>query len=148
MRGPNDFEPAFTAMTQRPDALFVVAEALTLTHVGPGLCGTASAARHVRIRVFAHDGGLMAYGPKLTETFQRGAYYMTESCKAPSPPTCPWSSLCASSWLSTSRPPKLGLTSHQPSWCKQTVLMEVERTDVHASGEEGVPRQAGEVLHG
>ena len=33
VRGPNDFEPAFTAMTQeRPDALFVVAEALTLTH--------------------------------------------------------------------------------------------------------------------
>ena len=79
VRSPNDIERAFTAMNrERPDALFVVAEVLTLTH----RCRVLDfAAEHrmptmAEFGVFARDGGLMAYGPKLTETFQRGAYYV------------------------------------------------------------------------
>jgi putative ABC transport system substrate-binding protein len=92
VRGPNDFEPAFTAMTQeRPDALFVVAEALTLTH----RCRVLDFAAQHRLPamyefgVFAHDGGLMAYGPKLTETFQRGAYYIDRILQGTKPANLP-----------------------------------------------------------
>jgi ABC-type uncharacterized transport system substrate-binding protein len=92
VRSPNDFEPAFTAMTQeRPDALFVVAEALTLTH----RCRVLDFAAQHRLPamyefgVFAHDGGLMAYGPKLTETFQRGAYYIDRILQGTKPANLP-----------------------------------------------------------
>jgi ABC-type uncharacterized transport system substrate-binding protein/quercetin dioxygenase-like cupin family protein len=92
VHGPNDFEPAFTAMTrERPDALFVVAEVLTLTH----RCRILDFAAQHRLPamhefgVFAHDGGLMAYGPKLTETFQRGAYYIDRILKGTKPANLP-----------------------------------------------------------
>src|SRR5262245_32823808 len=92
VRGPNDFEPAFTAMTrERPDALFVVAEVLTLTH----RCRVLDFAAQHRLPamyefgVFAHDGGVMAYGPKLTETFQRGAYHIDRILKGTKPANLP-----------------------------------------------------------
>jgi putative tryptophan/tyrosine transport system substrate-binding protein len=92
VRGPNDFEPAFTAMTrERPDALFVVAEVLTLTH----RCRVLDFAAQHRLPamyefgVFAHDGSLMAYGPKLTETFQRGAYHIDKILKGTKPANLP-----------------------------------------------------------
>jgi len=39
--------------------------------------------------LFAHDGGLMAYGPKLTETFQRGAYHIDRILKGAKPANLP-----------------------------------------------------------
>ena len=39
--------------------------------------------------VFARDGGLMAYGPKLTETFQRGAYYIDRILQGTKPANLP-----------------------------------------------------------
>jgi putative tryptophan/tyrosine transport system substrate-binding protein len=92
VRGPQDFERAFTAMTQeRPDALFVVAEVLTLSH----RCQVLDFAAKNRLPamyefgVFARDGGLMAYGPKLTESFQRGAYYVDKVLKGTKPADLP-----------------------------------------------------------
>jgi putative ABC transport system substrate-binding protein len=92
VRRPEDFERAFTAIArQRPDALFVVAEVLTLTH----RCRVLDfAARHrlpamYEFGVFARDGGFMAYGPKLTETFQRGAYYVDSILKGKKPAELP-----------------------------------------------------------
>src|SRR5215510_7909948 len=92
VRGPNDFELAFTAMTrERPDALFVVAEVLTLTH----RCQVLDFAAQHRLPamyefgLFARDGGLMAYGPKLAETFQRGAYYIDRILKGTKPAYLP-----------------------------------------------------------
>lgn len=92
VRGPNDFESAFTAMTrERPDALFVVAEVLTLTH----RCRVLDFAAQHRLPamyefgMFARDGGLMAYGPKLTETFQRGAYHIDRILKGTKPANLP-----------------------------------------------------------
>src|SRR5262245_32713370 len=62
VHGPNDFEPTFTAMIQeRPDALFVVAEVLTLTH----RCQILDFATQHRIpamyefRIFTHNKNLM-----------------------------------------------------------------------------------------
>src|SRR5439155_23801834 len=88
VRRPEDFAWAFTAMTQeRPDALFVVAEAFTLAH----RCQVLDFAAQHRLPamyefgVFAQEGGLMAYGPKLTEAFQRGAYYVDRILKGTKP---------------------------------------------------------------
>jgi putative ABC transport system substrate-binding protein len=92
VRNPQGFEPAFTAITrERPDALFVVAEVLTLSH----RCQVLDfAAKHrlpamYEFGVFAHDGGLMAYGPKLTDAFQRGAYYVDRILKGVKPADLP-----------------------------------------------------------
>ena len=49
-------------------------------------------------------------GPSLQETFRRTATYVDKILKARRPPTCPWSSPRSSSWSSTSRLPRLGLT--------------------------------------
>ena len=109
VRGPNDFELAFTTTVQeRPDALFVVAEVLTLTHRCRVLdfAATDRLPAMYEFGVFVQDGGFMAYGPKLTDTFQRSAYHVDRILKGAKPATCPWSSPCVSSWPSTSRPPR------------------------------------------
>jgi putative ABC transport system substrate-binding protein len=92
VRRSADFERAFAAIKkQRPDALFVVAEVLTLTH----RCRVLDFAAAQRLPamyefgVFARDGGFMAYGPKLTETFQRGAYYVDNILKGKKPAELP-----------------------------------------------------------
>jgi putative ABC transport system substrate-binding protein len=92
VRSPQDFDQAFTAIIQeRPDALFVVAEVLTLAH----RCQVLDFAAQNRLPaiyefgVFAQDGGLMAYGPKLTDTFQRGAYYVDRILKGTKPADLP-----------------------------------------------------------
>jgi putative tryptophan/tyrosine transport system substrate-binding protein len=92
VRRPEEFERAFTAMTQeRPDALFVIAEVLTLTH----RCRIVDFATKHRLPtmsefgVFAREGGLMAYGPPLTDTFQRGAYYVDKLLNGGKPAELP-----------------------------------------------------------
>lgn len=92
VRRSEDFERAFTAIKkQRPDALFVIAEVLTLTH----RCRVLDFATTQRLPamyefgVFARDGGFMAYGPKLTETFQRGAYYVDSILNGKKPAELP-----------------------------------------------------------
>jgi putative tryptophan/tyrosine transport system substrate-binding protein len=92
VRSPLDFDRAFTAIAKEPpDALFVVAEALTLAH----RCQVLDFAAEHRLPamyefgVFAREGGLMAYGPKLTDTFQRGAYFVDRILKAAKPADLP-----------------------------------------------------------
>jgi putative ABC transport system substrate-binding protein len=92
VRSPLDFKQAFTAIAKEPpDALFVVAEVLTLAH----RCQVLDFAAEHRLPamyefgVFAREGGLMAYGPKLTDTFQRGAYYVDQILKGTKPADLP-----------------------------------------------------------
>ena len=92
VRGPLDFQPAFAAIArERPDGLFVVAEVLTLGH----RCQVLDFAHQQRLPamyefgVFAREGGLMAYGPPLTHTFQRGAYYVSSILKGAKPDDLP-----------------------------------------------------------
>jgi putative ABC transport system substrate-binding protein len=92
VRNTLDFEPAFaTIARERPDALFVVAEVLTLNH----RCQVLDFAAQHRLPaiyefgVFAREGGLMAYGPRLTETFQRSAYYVDQILKSVKPADLP-----------------------------------------------------------
>jgi putative ABC transport system substrate-binding protein len=92
VRGPHDFEHAFSAMTQEPpDALFVIAEVLTITH----RCRVLQFAEKNRLPaiyefgLFAREGGLMAYGPTLTDSFRRGAYYVDEILRGAKPADLP-----------------------------------------------------------
>jgi putative ABC transport system substrate-binding protein len=92
VRDSNDFETAFSTMVrERPDALFVVAEVLTLTHRCRVLdfAATHQLPAMYEFGVFVQDGGLMAYGPKLTDTFQRGAYYVDRILQGAKPTSLP-----------------------------------------------------------
>jgi len=66
VREPNDFEEAFTAMTrQRPDAILMVSDALTILN-RKRVIEFAAANRLPTIFEFAglvREGGLMSYGP-------------------------------------------------------------------------------------
>lgn len=92
VRRPDEFERAFAAMTkERPDAMFVIAEVLTIGH----RCRILKFANKQKIPamyefgLFARDGGLLAYGPKLTDTFQRGAHYVAKILKGSKPQDLP-----------------------------------------------------------
>jgi putative tryptophan/tyrosine transport system substrate-binding protein len=92
VRGVRDFTHAFSAMTREaPDALFVIAEVLTIAN----RCQVLQFAAENRLPaiyefgLFAREGGLMAYGPKLTDSFERGAYYVDEILKGAEPADLP-----------------------------------------------------------
>lgn len=76
VREPNDFENAFTAMErERPDAILMVADALTVLNRGRVI---AFAAGHrlpsmFEAPRFVHDGGLMSYGFDFQEIGERAA---------------------------------------------------------------------------
>jgi putative ABC transport system substrate-binding protein len=78
-------------MQEPPDALFVIAEVLTITH----RCRVLQFAEKNRLPaiyefgLFAREGGLMAYGPTLTDSFRRGAYYVDEILKGAKPADLP-----------------------------------------------------------
>ena len=92
VREPDDFDAAFSAMMQhRPDALFLVTDALTLlnrkrvidfalTHRIPAMYEFGSLVR---------DGGLMSYGADLDENLRRAATYVDRIFKGASPSTLP-----------------------------------------------------------
>ncbi len=92
VRHPGDFEDAFARLTREPpDALFLVAEVLTIRH----RCRVLKFAERNQLPaiyefgLFARDGGLMAYGPKLTESIERGAYYVDKILKGMKPTDLP-----------------------------------------------------------
>ena len=92
VREPKDFDQAFKAIQdQRPDALFVISEVLTITHRCRVLdfAATHKLPTIAEFGLFAQDGGLMTYGPKLTETFQRSATYIDKVLKGVKPSNLP-----------------------------------------------------------
>jgi putative ABC transport system substrate-binding protein len=92
VREPDDFETAFSAMTtHRPDALYLVTDALTqlnrkrvidfaATHRIPAMYEFGSIVR---------DGGLMAYGADLDENLRRAAAYVDRIFKGAAPSALP-----------------------------------------------------------
>jgi putative ABC transport system substrate-binding protein len=92
VREPDDFQHAFTEMSRRrPDALFVVADALT-TGNRKQLLEFAAAQRIPAIYEFGfivRDGGLLSYGPSADDEFRRAAVFVDRIIKGAKPGDLP-----------------------------------------------------------
>ncbi len=92
VRGPNDFERAFSAITKgRADALTTLADPLTRAHARPI---TAFAARRrmpsiFEIKEFVDAGGLMSYGASISDQYRRAAAYVDKILKGAKPADLP-----------------------------------------------------------
>jgi ABC-type uncharacterized transport system substrate-binding protein len=92
VREPNDFETAFGAMTkQRPDAMYLVTDALTLLnrkrvmefaalHRIPAMYESSN---------LVQDGGLMSYGASQDDNYRRAASYVDRLFKGATPGSLP-----------------------------------------------------------
>ena len=92
VREPDDFDVAFSTMTRRrPDAMFLVADALTMlnrkrviefaaTHRIPAMYEASFIVR---------DGGLMSYGPSQEESLRQAAFYIDRILKGAKPADLP-----------------------------------------------------------
>jgi len=89
---PEDFDQAFTAMIhERPDALVVISDAL-VTLNRKRILDFAAANRLPAIytrRLYADDGGLMAYGPSSADMLRRGAAFVDKILKGAKPADLP-----------------------------------------------------------
>jgi len=92
VRGPQDFEPAFVAISQeRPDGLFVVADAL-LNQFRSEIVAFATH-EHLPVasasREFAELGGLISYGANIPDMFRKAANYVDKVLKGAKPADLP-----------------------------------------------------------
>lgn len=91
-RAPEEFEPAFRAMTQaRADALLVVPDSVFNFHRAR-LADLSS--RHRLPTMYSQDdyakaGGLMAYGVNFTDQYRRAAYYVDRLLRGANPAELP-----------------------------------------------------------
>lgn len=92
VREPDDFAAAFSTMTRRrPDAMFLVADALTIMN-RRRLIEFAAAHRipaMYEIGPLVHDGGLMSYGPSAEDSFRDAARYIDRILKGAKPADLP-----------------------------------------------------------
>lgn len=89
---PADFEQAFAAMTQeRPDALFVVADVLTVSNRKRILEFTAQNRLPAMYegREFVAEGGLISYGPSLPDLLRRAAALVDKILRGAKPADLP-----------------------------------------------------------
>jgi len=92
VREPDDFAAAFSAMTRRrPDAMFLVADALTILNRKQVVTFAATQ----RIPAMYEDGfvvaegGLMSYGPRPEDGFRQAALYIDRIFKGAKPADLP-----------------------------------------------------------
>jgi len=92
VREPDDFEGAFAAMDRdRPDALFMVTDALTNLN-RKRVLEFANAHRIPAMYEFAplvREGGLISYGPSYDDMFQSAAIYVDKILKGAKPTELP-----------------------------------------------------------
>jgi putative ABC transport system substrate-binding protein len=92
VREPADFQTAFAEMTRRrPDAMFVVFDALTNVN-RKALIEFAATQRiptMYEAGLFVHDGGLISYGPSAQDQFRRAASYIDRILKGAKPADLP-----------------------------------------------------------
>ena len=93
VREPNDFNEAFSMMNQdMPDAILMVADALT--NLNRKRVFEFAAARKLpaiyEYDFLARDGGLMSYGPDLTESFERASALVDRIFKGAKPGDLPF----------------------------------------------------------
>ena len=93
VRRPDDFAGAFAAMTRRrPDAMFLVADALTMLNRKQVITFAAThriPAMYEWSFIVRDDGGLMSYGPDFEESFRQAAYYIDRILKGADPAALP-----------------------------------------------------------
>jgi len=92
VREPDDFDMAFSAMTrERPDALFLVTDALTTLNRKRIL--DFAAEHHIpamyEFGFLVRDGGLMSYGADSDDIFRRAAVYVDRIFKGAKPGELP-----------------------------------------------------------
>ncbi len=92
VRAPDDFEVAFSSMTrERPDALFLVTDALT--NLNRKRVFDFAATRRIpamyEFGFLVKDGGLMSYGPDTADNLRRAAGYVDRILKGAKPGDLP-----------------------------------------------------------
>jgi putative tryptophan/tyrosine transport system substrate-binding protein len=93
VREPEDFDEAFGAMRRdRPDAILMVADPLTTLNRKRVFDFAAAHGLPAiyELGLFAHDGGLMSYGPDLDESFGRVAALVDRILKGATPADLPF----------------------------------------------------------
>jgi putative tryptophan/tyrosine transport system substrate-binding protein len=89
---PRDLEPAFAEITAAgADALIVFAHTLTIAN-SRSIIALANRQRFPTmygLREYALEGGLIAYGPRITDSFRRAAYYVDRILKGAKPGDIP-----------------------------------------------------------
>jgi putative ABC transport system substrate-binding protein len=92
VREPDDFDSAFSAMTRdRPDALFLVTDALTTLN-RTRILDFAAAHRIPAMYEFGflvREGGLMSYGANIDDIWRRAAVYVDRILKGAKPGELP-----------------------------------------------------------
>jgi putative ABC transport system substrate-binding protein len=92
VREVDDFEAAFSTITrQRPDAMFLVADALT-TMNRKRVIEFAAMQRipaMYEFDTYVRDGGLMSYGPSAEDSFRQAALYVDRILKGAKPSDLP-----------------------------------------------------------
>lgn len=93
VRAPDDFNEAFTVMDgARPDAILMVAD--SLTNLNRKRVFDFAAARKLpaiyEFDFLVRDGGLMSYGPDLTESFERTAALVDRIFRGANPGDLPF----------------------------------------------------------
>src|SRR6516162_1883027 len=91
IRRAEDIAPAFEALNGRADALYIVGDALVITH-RVRINTLALIARLPTIQVsreFVEAGGLMSYGPNFPDLFRRAADYVDKILRGAKPGELP-----------------------------------------------------------
>ncbi len=92
VRGPDDFETAFAAVTrERAGALLVAADGMFLLHRAriADLAAKTRLPAMYGLREYVDAGGLVVYGPSLRENFRRAATYVDKILKGAKPADLP-----------------------------------------------------------
>ena len=92
VRDPSDFDGAFSAMNrERPDAIFIISDALTTIHRKRVLdfAATNRLPAMYEDNRYVNDGGLMSYGPSFSDMWPRAAYYVDKILKGARPGDLP-----------------------------------------------------------
>jgi putative ABC transport system substrate-binding protein len=92
VRGPDDFDVAFSTMTrQRPDAIFLVADPLTTMNRKRFIefAATQRIPAMYEFDFIVRDGGLMSYGPSQEESLRQAAFYIDRILKGAKPADLP-----------------------------------------------------------
>lgn len=92
VREPDDFDAAFSAMTQhRPDAIYLVTDALTLLNRRRVIdfAMTQRIPAMYEFSVLVRDGGLMSYGANQDDNYRMAAGYVDRIFKGGKPATMP-----------------------------------------------------------